>query len=83
MSVLTSSITLALPGVVYLGKDDIKLSVYAEDDTPATRYHYNVRGHDVQIVRDNTGGALTVFIDGAGAVVQPRDLKAHVLRKIG
>lgn len=80
---LTNNITLALPGVVFLGKENIRLSMYTEDDTPATRYRYNVRGHDVQIVRDNAGGALTVFIDDAAAIVQPHELKAHVLRNIG
>jgi hypothetical protein len=77
---ITKSITLALPGVVFLGDEAITLSVYREKDTPAHRWRYNVRGHDVQIVRDDAGGDLTVFVDEKVAIVPMSELKAHVAR---
>ena len=58
---MTDEITI--PNAIYLGKENIRLSVYKRNDTPAVRYRYNLNGKEVQIVLESGDKNCTVFID--------------------
>lgn len=57
---------LNIPGVTFLGKDKIVLSVMDDYDTPAVRYRLLVNGRDVQIIvhHDDWTKKMDVFVDG-------------------
>jgi hypothetical protein len=71
-------ITLALPGVVFLGEEDFKMSVYAKDDTPAHRWRFDVRGHNVQIIAMQGSEYYLVWVGNDVQQLKHGEIKRYV-----
>jgi len=64
-------------------KEDIILSVYRENDTPAERAIGTVNGHEVQVVHENGSSSVTVKVDDHIQNVPIEKAADHIRERTG